>query len=253
MSRFAKSSSAGSSLIAAAALALPHAAMADGAAVAAAAAAAPIDPGQAAGPNRAGTGEQFRLAFADWRAPEIGFEPAVGRVSVSRAADALGRPVYAARRNFGGSGLAVAFSTRKPAVAVARYAGPVPLPSRLPVASVALTSGFGLRRHPILGIYRAHSGVDLAAPIGTPVVAASDGVVSLADWRGGYGLSVALDHGGGVESRYGHMSRLNVFAGARVRKGDVIGFVGSTGLATGPHLHYELRVNGTAVDPLSRR
>jgi murein DD-endopeptidase MepM/ murein hydrolase activator NlpD len=74
-------------------------------------------------------------------------------------------------------------------------------------------------------------------------------VVAEADWRGGYGLLVALDHGGGLQTRYGHMSRLAVSPGQRVRKGDVIGYVGSTGLSTGPHVHYEMRINGQAVNP----
>jgi murein DD-endopeptidase MepM/ murein hydrolase activator NlpD len=120
----------------------------------------------------------------------------------------------------------------------------------MPVAATALTSRFGLREHPMLGIRRAHLGVDLAAPSGSPIVATSDGIVGEADWRGGYGLLVALEHGGGIETRYGHMSRLNVAAGQSVHKGDVIGFVGSTGLSTGPHLHYEVRVNGQPINPL---
>ena len=76
-------------------------------------------------------------------------------------------------------------------------------------------------------------------------------MVGTADWRGGYGLFVALEHGGGIETRYGHMSQLNVVPGQQVRKGDVIGFVGSTGRSTGPHLHYEIRINGSAIDPAS--
>lgn len=123
------------------------------------------------------------------------------------------------------------------------------MPSRLPVNAYSVTSGFGLRQHPLLGGLRAHSGLDLAAPAGAPIYATSDGVVSMADWRGGYGLFVALDHGGGVQTRYGHLSRLAVTSGQPVRKGDVIGLVGSTGMSTGPHLHYEVRLNGRAIDP----
>lgn len=129
--------------------------------------------------------------------------------------------------------------------------GPFAMPSGMPVAARALTSGFGLRRHPILGGLRSHAGLDLAAPMGTPVVATSAGVVSADGWYGGYGLLVAVDHGGGVQTRYGHMSRLAVAAGQRVRKGEVIGYVGSTGRSTGPHLHYEMRIGGQAVNPLS--
>jgi murein DD-endopeptidase MepM/ murein hydrolase activator NlpD len=124
------------------------------------------------------------------------------------------------------------------------------LPSRMPVAAYGLTSSFGMRQHPLLGVVREHSGIDLAAPIGSPIYATSDGIVSMANWRGGYGLFVSLDHGGGVQTRYGHMSRLNVVAGQQVHKGDVIGLVGSTGLSTGPHLHYEVRLNGQAVNPV---
>jgi murein DD-endopeptidase MepM/ murein hydrolase activator NlpD len=112
-----------------------------------------------------------------------------------------------------------------------------------------LTSGFGLRAHPLLGGVRPHLGVDLAAQTGTPVRATADGVVSLAGARGGYGLAVELQHVTGMQTRYGHLSRIYVALGQRVRKGDVIGLVGSTGRSTGPHLHYETRRNGQAVDP----
>lgn len=123
-------------------------------------------------------------------------------------------------------------------------------PSRMPVAARSMTSSFGLRQHPILGTLRAHSGIDLSAPMGSPVFATSDGIVNAANWNGGYGLFVALDHGGGIQTRYGHMSRLNVTSGQQVRKGDILGFVGSTGMSTGVHLHYEVRMNGQAVNPV---
>jgi murein DD-endopeptidase MepM/ murein hydrolase activator NlpD len=124
------------------------------------------------------------------------------------------------------------------------------LTSSLPVSSFVVTSGFGMRFHPILHAVREHDGIDLAAPIGTPVFATQDGVVRMADRHGGYGLFVDLDNGSGLQTRYGHMSRLSVVAGQRVRKGQLIGSVGSTGLSTGPHLHYEVRLNGQAVNPL---
>ena len=120
----------------------------------------------------------------------------------------------------------------------------------MPLARSALTSGFGMRADPMLGGQRMHSGVDLAAPVGSPVIATSDGIVSQAGWRGGYGLFVALEHGGGFQTRYGHMSGVAVTPGQAVRKGDIIGYVGSTGRSTGPHPHYEMRVNGSAVRPL---
>lgn len=177
-------------------------------------------------------------------------------ITVSRAADALGKPVYAARSSLAGTGSLVVFSTSRPRVfstPAALSISPTlmaPTGSALPVAARALTSTFGMRGHPLLGRQRAHLGIDLAAPTGSPIVATSDGVVTTADWRGGYGLLVALDHGRGLETRYGHMSRLGVLPGQRVSRGQILGFVGSTGLSTGPHLHYEMRVNGRPVDPL---
>jgi murein DD-endopeptidase MepM/ murein hydrolase activator NlpD len=124
------------------------------------------------------------------------------------------------------------------------------LSASLPVAAIIVTSGFGMRYHPILHTVREHDGVDLAAPIGTPVFATQDGIVRMADRFGGYGLFIDLDNGAGLQTRYGHMSRLNVALGQRVHKGQLIGFVGSTGLSTGPHLHYEVRYNGQPVNPL---
>ena len=126
----------------------------------------------------------------------------------------------------------------------------VSIPSLMPVEGVHLSSDYGMRVHPVLGGRRQHKGVDLAGPIGTPIHAAADGVVSRADWFSSYGLYVSLEHGGALQTRYGHMSRLNVAAGQRVHKGDVIGYIGTTGRSTGPHLHYEVRVAGAAVNPI---
>jgi murein DD-endopeptidase MepM/ murein hydrolase activator NlpD len=126
----------------------------------------------------------------------------------------------------------------------------VSIPSLMPVEGVRLSSDFGMRTHPVLGGRRGHKGVDLAGPTGTPIHAAADGVVSRADWFSSYGLYVSLEHGGSLQTRYGHMSRLNVAAGQRVRKGEVIGYIGSTGRSTGPHLHYEVRIAGAAVNPV---
>ena len=114
-----------------------------------------------------------------------------------------------------------------------------------------LTSGFGERFHPILGYRRFHAGLDLAASAGTPIVAAADGRVVGAGWRGGYGQQVEIAHAGGVDTLYGHMSRIAAHAGELVRKGQVIGYVGSTGLSTGPHLHFEVTKNGRPVNPAS--
>ncbi len=114
-----------------------------------------------------------------------------------------------------------------------------------------LTSGFGERFHPILGYERFHAGVDLGAPAGTPIVAAADGRVVSAGWAGGYGRAVQIVHGGGIETKYGHMSRIAAYAGELVHRGEVIGYVGSSGLSTGPHLHFEVMKNGRPVNPLS--
>jgi murein DD-endopeptidase MepM/ murein hydrolase activator NlpD len=113
-----------------------------------------------------------------------------------------------------------------------------------------VSSGFGMRFHPILNYSRMHQGVDLRASYGTPIVAVSDGRVELAGWHGGHGNTVELNHGGGMETLYGHMSRIAVRAGERIRRGAVIGYVGSTGLSTGPHLHFEVHRNGVPVNPL---
>jgi len=126
----------------------------------------------------------------------------------------------------------------------------VSIPSRGPLAAASTTSSYGMRTHPVLGGMRAHRGIDLAAPTGTPVYATADGVVGKAEWFSSYGLFVQIAHGSELETRYAHMSRLAVGPGERVRKGDVIGYVGSTGRSTGPHLHYEVRVSGEAVNPI---
>ena len=121
---------------------------------------------------------------------------------------------------------------------------------RMPVNG-RISSGFGERFHPILGYHRFHAGLDLAAAAGTPIVAAADGKVVSAGWAGGYGRLVAVVHAGGIETKYGHMSRIAAYAGEAVHRGDVIGYVGSSGLSTGPHLHFEVTKNGRPVNPQS--
>ena len=116
-----------------------------------------------------------------------------------------------------------------------------------------ITSLFGMRRHPILGYVRMHAGVDFGAQYGSPIYAVADGVVSFAGRHGGHGNYVRLEHGGGTGTGYGHMSRIAVFPGMRVRAGQVIGYVGSTGLSTGPHLHFEAYQNNRIVNPLGLR
>jgi len=115
----------------------------------------------------------------------------------------------------------------------------------------AITSGFGMRRHPILGYRRMHEGLDFKASHGTPIVAVSDGRVSAAGRAGGCGIAVRLEHGEGLATRYCHMSRMAVSAGQSVKRGQVIGYVGSTGLSTGPHLHYEMYRGGRVINPAS--
>ena len=107
-----------------------------------------------------------------------------------------------------------------------------------------------MRDHPVIGGRRNHKGVDLAAPTGTPIYATADGIVGRADWFSSYGLFVRIEHGANLETRYAHMSKLAVAAGEQVKKGDIIGYVGSTGRSTGPHLHYEVRIDGVAVNPI---
>jgi len=125
----------------------------------------------------------------------------------------------------------------------------VSVPSRMPVDGVRLSSDYGMRNHPVLGGQRAHKGVDLAGASGTPVYATADGYVSRADRFGSYGNYISIEHGGELQTRYAHLSGFEVTAGERVSKGQLIGYVGSTGRSTGPHLHYEVRVGGEAVDP----
>ncbi len=185
--------------------------------------AAPLRAAQSAKASALGSGdEEFKQLFSNWRSLD---KPQAALVSVSKATPAV------SQRRIGG-------------------AASVSIPSRTPIEGFRFTSAFGMRDHPVIGGRRAHKGIDLAAPTGTPIYATADGTVSKAEWFSGYGLYVALEHGGEIQTRYGHMSRLNVASGQQVRKGDLIGYVGSTGRSTGPHLHYEVRVAGEAVNPV---
>ena len=132
-----------------------------------------------------------------------------------------------------------------------RYLGPAVRPLGLPVGASGITSGFGTRWHPVLGGYRFHAGIDLPAAQGTAVAATARGSVVSAGWCGGYGWCVTLDHGRGIFTLYGHLSRIGVTPGQDVARGQELGRVGSTGQSTGPHLHYEVRNNGRPVDPAS--
>ncbi len=126
----------------------------------------------------------------------------------------------------------------------------VAVPSINPVDSMRLSSNFGPRRAPKRGASRYHKGLDIPGPVGTPIYATADGIVGRAQRVSGYGKFIELDHGNAIQTRYGHMSALNVYAGQRVKKGDVIGFMGSTGNSTGSHLHYEVRIAGDAINPI---
>mgnify|MGYP001765192593 CR=1 FL=1 len=123
------------------------------------------------------------------------------------------------------------------------------LPLGRPIAGDTTTSGYGTRIDPFLGAPALHTGVDFRAETGDPVRVTGPGTVITAGWQGGYGLSVDVDHGNGVVTRYGHMSRVSVVKGQQVKTGATLGLAGSTGRSTGPHLHYETRVSGDPVDP----
>ena len=124
---------------------------------------------------------------------------------------------------------------------------------RTPISGARLSSSYGMRRHPISGYNAMHRGVDFAAPTGTPIIAAGSGVVTEAGWYGSYGRYIRIRHNSTYDTAYAHMSRIarGVRPGARVEQGQVIGYVGSTGRSTGPHLHYEILVNNRKVNPLT--
>ncbi len=125
------------------------------------------------------------------------------------------------------------------------------IPSIDPVTKVDISSYYGYRTDPFRGRRKNHKGLDIRGPVGTPIYATADGFVKTSKWLGSYGKFIEIDHGNGITTRYGHMSRLKVPANVRVKKGDIIGLMGSTGRSTGSHLHYEVRVAGEPVNPLS--
>ena len=221
VSFLAKVRSIAGTLVAMAAVALANPAYANSAANADVT--APLRAQQAAKAPQAGD-EEFRRLFNGWKSMDNSSQLAIAPARAVAATSGAAAPIFAPRS--------------------------VSVPSRMPVDSPAFTSSFGMRNHPILGGRRAHKGVDLAMPAGSPIYATADGVISRADWFSGYGLYVAIEHGGELQTRYGHMSRLNVEAGQQVKKGDIIGYVGTTGRSTGPHLHYEVRIAGEAVNPV---
>lgn len=126
----------------------------------------------------------------------------------------------------------------------------VAIPSARPVEIVTTSSGFGVRSDPFKGTAAMHAGVDMPGPLGTPIYATADGIVNRAAWVGGYGNLVELNHGQNIQTRYGHLSAILVQPGQRVKRGQLIGRMGSTGRSTGSHLHYEVRLEGRAVNPM---
>ena len=126
----------------------------------------------------------------------------------------------------------------------------IAIPSRRPIEQMSLSSSYGMRVHPITGKLARHNGVDIPAPYGTPIYATADGIVGRAQRLGGYGNYVEVEHGNAIQTRYGHMSSFIVRPGQQVKKGDVLGYVGSTGRSTGNHLHYEVRIEGAPVNPM---
>jgi murein DD-endopeptidase MepM/ murein hydrolase activator NlpD len=129
--------------------------------------------------------------------------------------------------------------------------GAIAVPSDKPVKTAEFTSGYGVRSDPFRGGAAKHAGIDLAAPIGTPIYATADGLITEAGYNnGGYGNLIKVDHGRGIETRYAHLSSMAVRVGQRITRGQVIGRMGSTGRSTGSHLHYEVRIDGRAVNPI---
>jgi murein DD-endopeptidase MepM/ murein hydrolase activator NlpD len=157
--------------------------------------------------------------------------------------------VLAARR--------AAWQARRAAAIAAGLPPPAELPESGPVAFAwpvrgPITSPFGMRTDPVTGRYQLHSGIDIGAGYGVPIQAAADGIVIYAGWYGGYGNAIIIDHSSGLSTLYAHCSAMYVSDRQWIQRGQVIGAVGATGWATGPHLHFEIRVNGVPIDPLSR-
>ena len=125
----------------------------------------------------------------------------------------------------------------------------ISIPSYQPVQSLSFTSNFGVRSDPFRGTAAMHAGVDIPGPIGTPIYATADGIISRAERAGGYGNLIEVNHGKGIATRYGHLSKILVRDHERVKRGQMIGLMGSTGRSTGSHLHYEVRIDGSAVNP----
>ena len=127
----------------------------------------------------------------------------------------------------------------------------ISIPSINPVEIMRFSSHYGYRTDPFQGRRKNHKGLDIPGPVGTPIYATADGTIGRAQWVSGYGKYVEVEHGNAIQTRYGHLSAMNVVSGQRVRQGEIIGFMGSTGRSTGSHLHYEVRIAGEPVNPTS--
>jgi murein DD-endopeptidase MepM/ murein hydrolase activator NlpD len=174
-------------------------------------------------------------------------DPAILRRIASSSAEGVGGPL----EPVGGSDATFKqlFTSWKKLDSISQ--GAIAVPSEKPVKTAAFTSGYGVRSDPFRGSAAMHAGIDLAGPLGTPIYATADGTVEAAGWNnGGYGNLVKIDHGRGIETRYGHLSAIMVQPGQRVTRGQLIARMGSTGRSTGSHLHYEVRIDGRAVNPI---
>lgn len=171
-----------------------------------------------------------------------------GAASAADHAPAVGGPFEPVRAEKGDPQFRALFMTWKRADEA--DLGVMSVPSIKPVSNLSFTSEFGVRSDPFRGTAAMHAGVDIPGAVGTPIYATADGVVGRANWVGGYGNLVELEHGRGLQTRYGHLSKILVSPGARVKRGDMIALMGSTGRSTGSHLHYEVRMDGRAVNPL---
>jgi murein DD-endopeptidase MepM/ murein hydrolase activator NlpD len=233
---------------------------------------APTEPAASVGPiritGRAGDGLYWSLRSAG-AAPDVAAaylaalatQIDVGEVGLSDSFDmVLGRNrelLYAGLTRFGGDKLQLVkwvANGRSEWIDAANVERPAPVQTGLmmPVAG-HITSYFGYRYHPILHFTRFHAGLDIGAGWGSPIVAAADGRIASAGWAGGYGRQVQIAHAAGLVSSYAHMSEIVAEPGSFVHAGQVIGYVGSSGLSTGPHVHFEVRQNGTPVNPLGVR
>ncbi len=181
---------------------------------------------------------------------ENDFDPAVlKRIATVPTGAAVGGPYEPVTKSDNSSTFKQLFTSWKKLDTLS--SGAIAVPSDKPVANARFESAYGERSDPFTGGRARHMGIDLSGPIGTPIYATADGVVSDAGWNsGGYGNLIKVDHGRGVETRYAHLSQIVVAPGQRVKRGQMIGKMGSTGRSTGSHLHYEVRIEGRAVNPI---